>query len=108
MEFEAHGQVAPAVEKNEEKTSKRPENRQIQAFFMPKSKICRFPGLQVRQAARQLVGGLGHQPPLEPRVIEFVYARLTLALSGGNCHRAGWTAASDFVNRRLTLVAPTT
>ncbi|MBN8520006.1 MAG: hypothetical protein J0L71_19595, partial [Candidatus Accumulibacter sp.] len=42
----------PAVEKNEEKTSKRPENRQIPAFFMPKSKICRFPGLQVRQAAR--------------------------------------------------------
>lgn len=38
VEFEAHGQVAPAVEKNEEKTSKRPENRQIPAFFMPKSK----------------------------------------------------------------------
>ncbi|MBL8400077.1 MAG: hypothetical protein JNL00_03410 [Candidatus Accumulibacter sp.] len=56
VEFEAHGQVAPAVEKNEEKTSKRPENRQIPAFFMPKSKICRFPGRQVRQAASDIFG----------------------------------------------------
>lgn len=46
--------------------------------------------------------------PWNRAFIEFVYARLTLALSAGNCRRTVRAAASDFVNRGLTLVAPTT
>ncbi len=46
--------------------------------------------------------------PWNHSFIEFVHARLTLARSAGNCRRAVRAAASDFVNRGLTLVAPTT
>jgi hypothetical protein len=51
VELEAHGQIAPTVGKNEEKTVQKAAKSRKSGLFIPHCEIWRFSKPQVRQAA---------------------------------------------------------